>query len=135
MATVSQQLATKVIATLFVIAIITHWRIALVFFSPALSEFYLFLAIIAFAFFVLNISTAIGLYRYKIWGFIVAYVTIVVNTIFLSICYIPIVAELFSLATRMYAVIISNLVILGILIYLHIQLTKRYTHYGSHKKK
>jgi len=72
----SHRLTCKVLAVFMLIMVITHWKVALMFFNPLLTERYLGEIILGMLLLLLNLVAGLGLYQFRAWGFIVAYVAI-----------------------------------------------------------
>ncbi len=83
-------IVTRFISVLMIIIVLLHWK-ALRFFGVDTTTVGFKASVIAIVigFFLLNILSAIGLWRIKRWGFILGYITIAYTTILLSVSYVP----------------------------------------------
>jgi hypothetical protein len=77
--------------------------------------------LILFLYFI-NLIAAIGLYRFKKWGFILAYIAIPFSTIALSTSYIPYLNRLFPIG---FGVILINSLVVSYVIYLNLRLRRK----------
>ena len=84
----------------------------------------LLLIILGLSFFVFNLLAALGVLFSKPWGFWLAYLAVVISTIFFSTSYIPFISHLFHENIRYLPAIIGNLIVLAFIVYQH-RLLKR----------
>jgi hypothetical protein len=85
------KLHSRIIAILFLLAMIVNWSVAYlfqipIFGQPSWSGEMFFIALLFFAF---NVLSVVGLVKVCNWGFIVSYIAILYSTIFIGITYIP----------------------------------------------
>jgi hypothetical protein len=115
------KLGCKLVAVLIFITLVLHLDIIitpvkLVYHLRSYERFTIFLIIISWLFFFVNLFAAIGLFRQRRWGFGAAYVAIVFSTFTYGVSYIPLFDALFPSKYAPFATLMANIGVLTLLI-------------------
>lgn len=118
------KLGCKLVAVLIFITLVLHLSnvimpMKLIYNLGAYSGFAVFLIVIGWIFFFINLFAAIGLFRQRRWGFGTAYAAIVYSTFVFGVSYIPFFDVLFPHKYAAFAALMANIGVLTLLISLH----------------
>ena len=118
------KLGCKLVAVLIFITLVLHLNsvimpMQLIYNLRAYDSFAVFLVVIGWVFFLINLFAAIGLFRLRRWGFGTAYVAIVFSTFVFGVSYIPFFDVLFPPKYMAFATLMANIGVLTLLISLH----------------
>lgn len=113
----------KIISILLILCFIIHWQI-----FPSIFAVDLTYQIVVLTWLFLSLSTAIGLWLNKVWGFWFLYPYLIYTPIALGMPVIPLFTNLFPIAARIWILIATNMAMLVFGIWLH----KQHKNQSSH---
>src|SRR5687767_8786486 len=112
-------LMSLIFACLIVLVLTVNFENLMIFRANTSILGYIFIVMIGSLYLALNSVSVVGLLLQKQWGFWFTYVAIIFTTIFFSTSYIPWISNLFQENIRFIPMIISNLVVLISIGFLH----------------
>lgn len=105
---------SRALAILFALVLVAYWRLIWVWFRELPRDPYGILSVIITAYLVLLLGSIVGLLRRRPWAFYCIYVMIPLNTILLSISFVPFVPNLLPFPFSTIALTALNLLVLAI---------------------
>ncbi|MCW5603146.1 MAG: hypothetical protein KIT18_01150 [Burkholderiales bacterium] len=106
----------QVLVALLLATLLAYWRLFLPFFSGAPG----ILILVALTHLVLLIGAIIGLWRFRPWGYYLAYLLVPFSTVMLSISFVPFVPLAFPDNLRPLVLVIVNAAVLLLAVAAHL---------------